>query len=197
MTPQSSTTVLDLAPTTALGELTRRTRTIGLQHPQPHSKRAPSRCPTFDSYCVQWSLCLNASRWDAINEFAQSANLSIVLGLSWPGVDGELGVPRDSAHVPEWNGTNPLALLRYSVARGYKLAAIELGEELTPRPGTASFANLVDGYARLRDAMKSLLPNPMARPKLLVRVLVCLTRPVVTPSAWVQGARRPRSCWSS
>ena len=73
----------------------------------------------------KWNLCLNFSRWDEINEFAMEANLKLVFGMSYPGTN----LNKNSA-VPPLDVTQNLALLKYSISKGYRLAAVELGKKL-------------------------------------------------------------------
>ena len=108
-----------------------------------------------------WNLCLNFSRWDEINEFAMEANLKLVFGMSYPGTN--LG--KNSA-VPPLDVTQNLALLKYSISKGYRLAAVELGEEIVP-PDQASFKNFVDAYKLMKETIANLWPDPSNRPKLL------------------------------
>mmetsp|Transcript_2577 Transcript_2577/g.7554 ORF Transcript_2577/g.7554 Transcript_2577/m.7554 type:complete len:517 (-) Transcript_2577:32-1582(-) len=94
------------------------------------------------------TLCLNASRFDELYDFANASGLGLVFGLSYPGVDG--GAGDDSEDVPPYNGTMNRDLLRYVERTGRTLAAVELGEEMVPAPNSTSYRNLVDAYRTLR-----------------------------------------------
>ena len=109
---------------------------------------------------VPWHLCLNQSRWDEVLDFASDAGLEVIFGLSWLGVNGGPSddLLKDSTEVPPWNYTNPEALLRYTASKGHTLYAVELGEEMTPSPGTESFSNLVNGYAQLQQLLGQIWP---------------------------------------
>jgi heparanase 1 len=95
-----------------------------------------------------WHLCLNQSRWAQINDFAASAGLELVFGLSYP-VDAS----------GNFNISQASELLRHSRAQGYPIAALELGEEMAPLPSSHQFKSLVDGYRSLRALAKSLYPD--------------------------------------
>ncbi|KAL3902995.1 MAG: hypothetical protein SGILL_010616, partial [Bacillariaceae sp.] len=86
--------------------------------------------------------CLNASRWDALHEFARATNSQIVFGLSYPETPAKDGT---------WNSTPAEALMRYSkqqnLMRHTSLYGFELGEELTRfEEGTPEFANYARAY---------------------------------------------------
>ena len=88
-------------------------------------------------------LCLNMSRWDAIQSFAKESGLGLVFGLGYPN--------------PEvWDSENALALLEYTSRNNQTLFGVELGEELSPFPGTPAFAHMVAAYSNLRNAVHSL-----------------------------------------
>lgn len=95
------------------------------------------------------SLCMNRTRWDQVLDFYQNGTgARLVFGVSYfTGSDGR------------WNSTNVEALLRYTAMRGVTPAALELGEEMAPKPGSQGFTALVDGYARLTALASSIWPQ--------------------------------------
>jgi heparanase 1 len=99
--------------------------------------------------------CLNASRWDALYDFANSAGLGIIWGLSFP---------HNSSAPALWNATNPEAFLRYSADTGKRIHGIELGEEMAPMPGTADFAGLLAAYRSLKSLKAAIWPDAALRP---------------------------------
>lgn len=111
-----------------------------------------------DAYCrapriwrgANATLCLTAARYRKLHAFARDAGLEIVFGLSYPGVGGGVGdALGDSFAVPPYNGTQNRALLAYSKRMNLTLAAVELGEEMVPAPGSADFGRLLDAYRML------------------------------------------------
>ena len=65
------------------------------------------------------NMCLNASRWDEINQFCAETGLQLAMGLSL-------------------NMSQNEALIRYTKQQGYPILAYEIPEEYTP--GTPPFA---------------------------------------------------------
>jgi heparanase 1 len=100
-------------------------------------------------------LCLNMSRWAAIQSFAREAGLGLVFGLGYP--DPEV-----------WDSENALALLEYTSRSNLSLYGVELGEELSPRPGTPAFAHMVAAYSNLRKGVHSLPWPAQAEPPLVL-----------------------------
>ena len=111
------------------------------------------------------TLCLNATRFDALHDFATSSGLGLLFGLSYPGVDG--GVGNDAFVIPPYNGSQNLALLRYAKRTGRPLVGVELGEEMTPEPNTTDFQHLVDAYRRLRRDLDDVYGAGADRPRVL------------------------------
>eukprot|EP00937_MAST-01D_sp_MAST-1D-sp2_P001994 g1994.t1 len=110
-------------------------------------------------------LCLNSSRWDAINAFAAATGSRLVFGLSYPissgsgGGGGGGGGSSDDGDSDSgvWNSSNAEALFAYTRAAGHAVYGFELGEELTRfQLGTRAFDDYVTAYrkaaALLRDA---------------------------------------------
>lgn len=71
---------------------------------------------------VDTILTMNKQTWDNINNFSQKTELELFYTVN----AGPL--VRDEAH--DWNSKNFEKLLQYSKKQGYKLAALELGNEL-------------------------------------------------------------------
>ena len=117
----------------------------------------------------KWNLCSTLSRWDEINIFARESNLKLVFGISYPGLAGEYDNKMfDSKTVPPLNMTQNIALLKYSIAKGYGFAAIELGEEIAPSvTDEVSFNNLINGYRMMKSEIAKLWPREENRPRLL------------------------------
>ncbi|XP_046571535.1 heparanase-like [Haliotis rubra] len=61
---------------------------------------------------------MTARDWDNLNEFSQSAGMSLIFGLN--------ALKRNGSN---WDPTNALEFLRYTQQKGYNLAGVELGNE--------------------------------------------------------------------
>lgn len=93
---------------------------------------------------------LTKREWDAVNEFAGTLGLKVVLGVNaGPG-------PRDASG--SWVPGNARALLQYTASRGYPLAAVEFGNEpnLFSLVSGLSPAYTVPDYIRDLEAFNAL-----------------------------------------
>ena len=111
--------------------------------------------------------CLEASRWDALHEFAGATNSKIVFGLSYP-------EPDPQNHPGRWDPSQALALLHYSYLQNYSrqttLYGVELGEELTRYDvNTGAFDNYITAYQECALLLRSLWGeyNDPTRPLLM------------------------------
>ena len=96
---------------------------------------------TYGSADCPAALCLNASRWDQLHEFARDTGVQIVWGLSYP----LQGYP--NTHL--WNASQATALFKYTLKMNHTatMYGFELGEELTKyKYKTTDFRHYTDAY---------------------------------------------------
>jgi len=98
---------------------------------------------------------LSRSQWDAVNRFAQEAELDVVFTLN-----AGRG-PRGSRI--RWNTENARELIEYSAERGYEVAAWSLGNEPNLFPAAhglwLSMQQYAEEYARLKEIIKEIFPQ--------------------------------------
>ncbi|CAN4118285.1 unnamed protein product [Withania somnifera] len=71
--------------------------------------------------------CLPLSRWDELNEFFKKTGAKITFGLN--ALNGKTIDPDGSAF-GDWDSSNAMSFIRYTVSRGYTIHGWELGNEL-------------------------------------------------------------------
>ncbi|KAK6174488.1 hypothetical protein SNE40_017755 [Patella caerulea] len=112
------------------------------------SKRKTNR----DIDPVSLDFSMSVLDWDTLNQFVQQAGWELIFGLN--------ALLRANGR---WDPTNAIKLLKYTIEKGYKPAAYELGNEpdLYPRiNNSVSPASLVDDFGTLRHTLTSMSPSP-------------------------------------
>ena len=104
------------------------------------------------------ALCLNATRWDAINDFAANTSSRLVFGLSYPisGGGGSSSSSSSSSSSGVWNSSQAEALFAYTRAAGHAVYGFELGEELTRFTlGSPAFADYTNAYHKAAQLLRA------------------------------------------
>ncbi|KOM53128.1 hypothetical protein LR48_Vigan09g178700 [Vigna angularis] len=112
--------------------------------------------------------CLPRKRWDEVNEFLNKTGAKFTFGLN--ALIGKENSKEDKENwVGDWDPTNALSLMEYSISKGYKIDSYELGNELCSG-GVAAKIDSVQ-YAKditqLRNLVNMLYQNANTRPKVL------------------------------
>ena len=110
---------------------------------------------TVDNYSLDW--CISASDWDDINHFIIATNAEFVWDLN---LLTRYGGPASGG---AWDPTNSVALLTQSVAKGYKFAGLQLGNEPEIYPKHRSFtisgAAVGADHATLQKLLQTSFPS--------------------------------------
>ncbi|KAK6174621.1 hypothetical protein SNE40_017861 [Patella caerulea] len=96
---------------------------------------------------------MSASDWDRINMFANNTGWDLIFDLSIaPRINGQ------------WNATNAIDLLKYTVEKGYKIYGFELGNELniSPQFHVSAQQSAVD-FLSLKKLLTSMLSLSSSR----------------------------------
>ncbi|ESW29573.1 hypothetical protein PHAVU_002G081000 [Phaseolus vulgaris] len=112
--------------------------------------------------------CLPRKRWDEVNEFLNKTGVKFTFGLN--ALNGKENSKEDKVKwVGDWDPTNAISLMEYSISKGYKIDSYELGNELCSG-GVSAKINSVQ-YAKditqLRSLVNMLYQNTSTRPKVL------------------------------
>ncbi|WVZ11464.1 hypothetical protein V8G54_015994 [Vigna mungo] len=112
--------------------------------------------------------CLPRKKWDEVNEFLNKTGVKFTFGLN--ALNGKENSKEDKENwVGDWDPTNALSLMEYSISKGYKIDSYELGNELCSG-GVAAKIDSVQ-YAKditqLRNLVNLLYQNANTRPKVL------------------------------
>lgn len=124
----------------------------------------PPPCPNVTFRGELWpNLCLNMSRWSQLLAFAGGEE-----GMA-PGSRLVLGLPLDLSSAPAWDGASVRAFLAATAAlpASAALAALEVGEETNPAPGTPTFTAQQAAYAGVKAAVDA-LAWPSSHPPLIL-----------------------------
>ena len=129
--------------------------------------------------------CLHMNRWDTINDFAKKSNATILFGI-----DANYG--RSSSPTKDWDPSNALALMRYTVAKKHtNIFAFEFGNALGYN--ATVFAR---GIRQLHDAIstayngsgltmpKIVAPDEKGFPEGFFAELIPLVKDVVHAVSW-------------
>ncbi|CAN1313946.1 Heparanase-like protein 2 [Linum perenne] len=111
---------------------------------------------------------LTMKRWDELNEFFSKTNAKVIFGLNeLTGKRKEN--PNTTNMIGDWDPKNSRDLMSYTLQKGYKIDAYELGNELCGDGVDAKIAP--EQYAKdtiqLRKILNELYPDPKSRPKVL------------------------------
>ncbi|XP_057949309.1 heparanase-like protein 2 [Malania oleifera] len=112
--------------------------------------------------------CLSMERWDQINNLLNQTGALFTFGLNAL-IGREKLSNNDTLYVGNWSSQNARDLMKYSVAKEYKIDSYELGNELCA--GGVSARVKADQYGKdfitLKELVKELYPDPTTQPKVL------------------------------
>ncbi|XP_020216704.1 heparanase-like protein 2 [Cajanus cajan] len=112
--------------------------------------------------------CLPKKKWDEMNNFFNKTDVKFTFGLN-----ALIGKKNSQTHkgnwVGNWDPTNAISLMEYTMSKGYKIDSYELGNELCSggvgaRVDSVQYAKDI---TKLKRAVNLLYPNENTRPKVL------------------------------
>ncbi|KAK7407412.1 hypothetical protein VNO78_09315 [Psophocarpus tetragonolobus] len=112
--------------------------------------------------------CLPKKRWDEIHDFVNKTRVKFTFGLN--ALSGKKRSNEDKSNWEgNWDPTNAISLMEYTVSKGYKIDSYELGNELCSGGVSARIDSVqyAKDITKLRHTINLLYPNANTRPKLL------------------------------